>query len=123
MPSCGSSIPAKLRRAGVNWGSYKKPKVDALIDKAKQTFDTAKQDELLAQAHALSIGDTALVRVVHDTNPHALSPKVKTFVRAQHSVPEPGADRVGVILLRHRPGEALSSLGAGAVSPAAERSV
>ena len=37
---------------GVNWGGYKNPKVDALIDEAKQNFDVAKQDELLAQAHA-----------------------------------------------------------------------
>ncbi|MFX4670176.1 hypothetical protein ABTA80_19725, partial [Acinetobacter baumannii] len=55
-----------------------------LIDEAKQTFDSAKQDALLAQAHALIVDDAALVWVVHDTNPHALSPKVKTFVQAQH---------------------------------------
>ena len=67
-----------------NWGGYKNPKVDALIDEAKQTFDTAKQDDLLAQAHALIVDDATLVWVVHDTNPHALSPKVKKFVQAQH---------------------------------------
>jgi len=50
---------------GVNWGGYKNPKVDALIDEAKQTFDAAKQDELLAQAHALIVDDAALVWVVH----------------------------------------------------------
>ena len=69
---------------GVNWGGYKNPKVDALISEAKQTFDTAKQDELIAQAHALVVDDAALVWVVHDTNPHALSPKIKHFVQAQH---------------------------------------
>ena len=58
--------------------------VDALIDEAKQTFDVARQDELLAQAHARIVDDAALVWVVHDTNPHALSPKVKKFVQAQH---------------------------------------
>ena len=31
-----------------------------------------------------TVDDAALVWVVHDTNPHALSPKVKTFVQAQH---------------------------------------
>src|ERR1700754_2142758 len=36
---------------GVNWGYYSNPKVDAVIDQAKQNFDPAKQDELLAQAH------------------------------------------------------------------------
>ena len=54
---------------GVNWGYYANPKVDALIDEAKQTFDPAKQDELLAQAHSLIVDDAALVWVVHDTNP------------------------------------------------------
>jgi peptide/nickel transport system substrate-binding protein len=69
---------------GVNWGGYKNPKVDGLIDEARQTFDPAKQDELLAQAHAQIVDDAALVWVVHDTNPHALSPKVTKFVQAQH---------------------------------------
>lgn len=39
---------------------------------------------MLAQAHALIVDDATLVWVVHDTNPHALSPKVKQFVQAQH---------------------------------------
>jgi peptide/nickel transport system substrate-binding protein len=69
---------------GVNWGFYSNPKVDALIDEAKATFDTAKQDALMAQVHALVVDDAALVWVVHDSNPHALSPRVKTFVQAQH---------------------------------------
>jgi peptide/nickel transport system substrate-binding protein len=69
---------------GVNWGFYNSPKVDSLIDAAKQNFDPAKQDELLAQAHQQIVDDAVLVWVVHDTNPHALSPKVKKFVQAQH---------------------------------------
>ena len=44
---------------GVNWGGYKNPKVDALINEAKQTFDPAKQDELIAQAHGLIVDDAA----------------------------------------------------------------
>lgn len=69
---------------GVNWGHYSSPEVDALIDEAKQTFDPAKQDELLARMHQKVVDDAVLVWVVHDTNPHALSPKVKDFVQAQH---------------------------------------
>jgi peptide/nickel transport system substrate-binding protein len=69
---------------GVNWGFYANPKVDAVIDEAKRTFDVAKQDELMAKAHELIVDDAVLVWVVHDTNPHALSPKVKSFVQAQH---------------------------------------
>jgi peptide/nickel transport system substrate-binding protein len=74
----------QIAPVGVNWGGYKNPKVDALINEAKETFDTAKQDELIAQAHSLIVDDAVLVWVVHDTNPHALSPKVKKFVQAQH---------------------------------------
>jgi len=69
---------------GVNWGWYANPKVDAIIDEAKRTFEPARQDALMAQAHELIVDDAALVWVVHDTNPHALSPKIKRFVQAQH---------------------------------------
>ena len=86
----------QIAPVGVNWGGYKNPKVDALINEAKQTFDTAKQDELIAQAHALIVDDAVLVWVVHDTNPHALSPKVKKFVQAQHWFQDLTHDRGGV---------------------------
>jgi len=69
---------------GVNWGWYSNPKVDAIIDEAKRTFDPVKQDELMAKAHELVVDDAVLVWVVHDTNPHALNPKIKSFVQAQH---------------------------------------
>jgi len=35
------------------------------------------------------VDDAVLVWVVHDTNPHVLSPKVKSFVQAQALVPGP----------------------------------
>jgi peptide/nickel transport system substrate-binding protein len=74
----------QIAPVGVNWGGYKNPKVDALINEAKQTFDPKKQDELIAQAHGLIVDDAVLVWVVHDSNPHALSPRIKKFVQAQH---------------------------------------
>jgi len=75
---------SQVAPVGVNWGWYSNPKVDAIIDEAKRTFDPAKQDELMARAHEAVIDDAVLVWVVHDTNPHALSPRVKSFVQAQH---------------------------------------
>jgi len=69
---------------GVNWGWYANPKVDAIIDEAKRTFEPARQDALMAEAHQAIVDDAVLVWVVHDTNPHALSPKIKRFVQAQH---------------------------------------
>ncbi len=69
---------------GVNWGTWSSPAVDALLDEATKSFDVARQDELLAKAHSLIVDDAVLGWVVHDTNPHALSPKIKKFVLAQH---------------------------------------
>ena len=69
---------------GVNWSHYRNPTVDALCDRVKASFDTAEQDKLLAQIHQTVVDDAVQVWVVHDTNPHALSPRVKDYVQAQH---------------------------------------
>jgi peptide/nickel transport system substrate-binding protein len=69
---------------GVNWSYYKNDAVDKLITEAKNTFDPAKQDELMARVHEKVVDDAVLIWVVHDTNPHALSPKIKSYVQAQH---------------------------------------
>ena len=69
---------------GVNWGGYDDPKVNEAIDQIKGTFDVKKQDALLAYVHERMVDDSLMLWVVHDTNPHALSPKVKQFVQAQH---------------------------------------
>lgn len=69
---------------GVNWGGYNDPKVDALLDKIRTTFDVKVQDGLLAQVHQAMVNEALMLWVVHDTNPHAISPKVKEFVQAQH---------------------------------------
>ncbi len=69
---------------GVNWGGYDNPKVNEAIDQIKATFDTRKQDKLLSFVHEQMVDDALMLWVVHDTNPHALSPKVKQFVQAQH---------------------------------------
>ena len=109
----------QIAPVGVNWGGYKNPKVDALIDEAKQNFDVAKQDELLAQAHAQIVDDAVLVWVVHDTNPHALSPKVKKFVQAQHWFQDLTHDRAGVERgVRECRDASTGSLGREATAPA-----
>jgi peptide/nickel transport system substrate-binding protein len=69
---------------GVNWGGYKNPQVDALIGKISTTFDPKVQDGLLAQVHQIMVDDAMMLWVVHDVNPHVISPKVKGFVQAQH---------------------------------------
>ncbi|CAN5914449.1 ABC transporter substrate-binding protein [soil metagenome] len=69
---------------GVNWSYYTNPDVDALVNQALTTFDAAKQDALMAKVHEKVVDDAVLIWVVHDTNPHALSPKIKSYVQAQH---------------------------------------
>jgi len=69
---------------GVNWGFYDNPKVDALIDEARATADISKQDAIMAKLHEIYVDEAHYLWVVHDTNPHAMHPKVKSFVQAQH---------------------------------------
>ena len=69
---------------GVNWSNYASPEVDRLIDQALAEFDPARQDAIMARVHEKVVDDAVLIWVVHDTNPHALSPKIKSYIQAQH---------------------------------------
>lgn len=69
---------------GVNWGGYSNAKVDDAIDQIRTSFDPKVQDKLLGAVHAQMVDDALMLWVVHDTNPHVLSPKIKQFVQAQH---------------------------------------
>ena len=64
-----------------NWGFINNPKFDALVKKARTTFNEADRDEALAQLNAASIDDAAFLYVAHDVAPRAMSPKVKGFVQ------------------------------------------
>jgi ABC-type transport system substrate-binding protein len=68
---------------GLNIMAYNNPEVDRLFDAASVAFDPPERDRLLAQAHAIVVEDAPWVFIVHDLNPRALSPKVKSFVQAQ----------------------------------------
>jgi peptide/nickel transport system substrate-binding protein len=69
---------------GVNWSYYKNDEVDKLVAESQNTFDPAKQDAIMARINEKVVDDAVLVWVVHDTNPHALSPKIKSYIQAQH---------------------------------------
>lgn len=69
---------------GLNWSGYSNPAVDALCAQMTSSFDPAEQDRLCAKIHELVVDDAVQVWVVHDTNPHALSPRVKGYTEAQH---------------------------------------
>jgi peptide/nickel transport system substrate-binding protein len=64
-----------------NWGYINNPEFDALVTKARQTFDPATRDALLAELHAASVDDAAFLYVAHDVAPRAMSPKIKNFVQ------------------------------------------
>ena len=66
-----------------NWGYINNPEFDALVTKARQTFDPAARDAVLAALHAASVDDAAFLYVGHDVAPRAMSPKVKGFVQAK----------------------------------------
>ena len=69
---------------GVNWGGYSNPKMDSTLDTLRNNFDAKVQDGLLAEVHQKMVDDALMLWVVHDVNPHAMSPKVQEFVQAQH---------------------------------------
>jgi peptide/nickel transport system substrate-binding protein len=64
-----------------NWGFINNPEFDALVTKARQTFDPAARDAVLAQLHAASVDDAAFLYVAHDVAPRALSSKITGFVQ------------------------------------------
>jgi len=68
---------------GVNYALYANPEVDALIDRARATFDSAEQDGLIAQVHQRMVDDAPFLFVMHDINPRMLSPRVRGEVLAQ----------------------------------------
>ncbi|WP_218190953.1 ABC transporter substrate-binding protein [Enhydrobacter aerosaccus] len=69
---------------GTNWGYYQDPAMDALIEKARTTFDAAEQDKVLQQIHEKIVDEALFLFVTHDVNPRAMSTKVTGFVQAQN---------------------------------------
>ena len=69
---------------GTNWGHYVDAEMDALIEKARTTFDAAAQDKVLQQMHEKIVDEALFLFVTHDVNPRAMSAKVTGFVQAQN---------------------------------------
>lgn len=68
---------------GINIGGYSNPKLDEILDKAKSSFDTEEQSELLKQASRIIADDAPWLFVVHDLNLRALAPGIKGFIQPQ----------------------------------------
>ena len=69
--------------ANWNWGHFSDKRVDDLLIKAQETFDSVERDRVLATAHGLIVDEAPWVWIVHDLNPRAMSAKVKGFRPAQ----------------------------------------
>jgi peptide/nickel transport system substrate-binding protein len=74
----------QIAPTGVNWSHYRDAEMDRLIDAATQNFDPAEVDRLMAKVHEKAVDEALLVFVVHDTNPHAATGKVRGYTQAQH---------------------------------------
>ncbi|MBA1275365.1 ABC transporter substrate-binding protein [Stutzerimonas azotifigens] len=66
-----------------NWGFFSDPKLDALIEKARNAFDPDEMDAAAAELHATLVDETPFLWVAHDVGPRAISPKVKGVVQPQ----------------------------------------
>jgi peptide/nickel transport system substrate-binding protein len=64
-----------------NWGYYSDPKTDALVEKARTTFDAQARDVALAELHANIVDQTPFLFVAHDVGPRAIASKVKGVVQ------------------------------------------
>ena len=69
---------------GTNWGYYQNPEMDALLEKARTTFEPKDQDAVLQKIHEKIVDDALFLFVTHDVAPRALSPKVTGFIQAQN---------------------------------------
>lgn len=69
---------------GTNWGWYQDADMDALFQKAKNTFDPAEQTLVLQEIHEKFVNEALFLFVTHDVAPRAMSPRVKGFVQAQN---------------------------------------
>lgn len=69
---------------GTNWGYYKNPELDKLVDEIRGEFDPSKQVKIIQKLHEMYVDNALFLFVAHDVGPRALSPKVKGFVQAQN---------------------------------------
>ncbi len=68
----------------MNWSGYSNPGGRRAVRPDHRQLRPAEQDRLCARLHERVVDDAVQVWVVHDTNPHALSPRVTRYTQAQH---------------------------------------
>jgi len=66
-----------------NWGYFTTPKIEALITKARNSFDPRELDSATAELNAAMVDETPFLYVAHDMGPRAVAPNVSGVVQAQ----------------------------------------
>jgi len=69
--------------ASNNWGYFTDPKVDALIEEARNSFEDSRRDAALAKLHSIIVDEAPFLFVAHDISPRAVSPRVKGVITPQ----------------------------------------
>ena len=70
---------------GTNWGHYCDSEMDKLFDEVRNDLRSRpSRSKVLEKVHEKYVNDALFLMVAHDTNPRAMSPKVKGFVQAQN---------------------------------------
>ena len=79
----GPAVSAKAGGNGFNWGGFEDARADELGLRARQTFDPAAQNAILAELHGHLVDQAMWIWAVHDVNPRGLSKKLSNFTQAQ----------------------------------------
>jgi len=58
--------------------------MEKLLDAAQLAFEPEARNAALARVHEKMVNDAAMIWVVHDVGPRAMSPRVKGFVQAKN---------------------------------------
>ena len=66
-----------------NWGQFKSPAVDAILNEIEQDFSGKDITPKLAKLNEVLVEEAPWVFIVHDLNPRAFSKKVKGYTPAQ----------------------------------------
>jgi peptide/nickel transport system substrate-binding protein len=74
----------QINPVGVNYGHYRNPEMDRLLDAATSSFDAAEQTRIMQRVHEKAVNEALWVFVVHDTNPRAMGRNVRGYTQAQH---------------------------------------
>ncbi len=64
-----------------NWGYFTSDETDALVEKARTTFDEQARNQALGELHANIVDQAPFLFVAHDVGPRALSAKIGNVVQ------------------------------------------